>query len=47
LAIGLRTPDYGQQMEAMLKVVQDALSSNPHYFGWAWHSYNDVAQLSN
>jgi hypothetical protein len=47
LAIGLRTPDYGQQLAAMLKVVQDALSGNPHYLGWAWHSYNDVAQLSN
>ena len=47
LAIGLRTPDYGQQLAAMLKLVQDALSSNPHYLGWAWHSYNDVAQLSN
>ena len=47
LAIGLRTPDYGQQLAAMLKVVQDALSANPQYLGWAWHSYNDVAQLSN
>jgi len=47
LAIGLRTPDYGQQLAAMLKVVQDALSANPHYLGSAWHSYNDVAQLSN
>jgi hypothetical protein len=47
LAIGLRTPDYGQQLSAMLKLVQDALSGNPHYLGWAWHSYNDVAQLSN
>jgi hypothetical protein len=47
LAIGLRTPDYGEQLAAMLKVVQDALSGNPHFLGWAWHSYNDVAQLSN
>ena len=47
LAIGLRTPDYGQQLAAMLTVVQDALSANPHFLGWAWHSYNDVAQLSN
>ncbi len=47
LAIGLRTPDYGQQLAAMLKVVQDALGGNPYYLGWAWHSYNDVAQLSN
>jgi hypothetical protein len=47
LAIGLRTPNYGRQLADMLKVVQDALSANPHYLGWAWHSYNDVAQLSN
>jgi hypothetical protein len=45
LAIGLRTPDYGQQLPDMLKVVQDVLGGNPHYLGWAWHSYNDVAQL--
>jgi hypothetical protein len=42
LAIGLRTPDYQQQLPAMLKVVQDTLSSNPRYLGWAWHSYNDT-----
>jgi len=47
LAIGLRTPDYGRQLAAMLKVVQDALRANPNYLGWAWHSYNDVAQLSS
>ena len=47
LAIGLRTPDYQQQLPDMLKVVQDALSGNPHYLGWAWHSYNDVQQASN
>ncbi|HTZ56677.1 MAG TPA: hypothetical protein VMB49_01205 [Acidobacteriaceae bacterium] len=42
LAIGLRYPDYQQQLPAMLKTVQDAFSGNPHYLGWAWHSYNDV-----
>ena len=47
LAIGLRTPDYQQQLPDMLKVVQDALSGNPHYLGWAWHSYNDVQQAAN
>jgi hypothetical protein len=46
LTIGLRTPDYQQQLPGMLKVVQDALSGNPHYLGWAWHSYNDVLQTS-
>ena len=42
ISIGLRTPDYGQQTPNMLKVVQDTLSGNPHYLGWAWHSYNDA-----
>lgn len=46
LAIGLRTPDYGQQLPSMLKVVQDTLGGNPHYLGWAWHSYNDALQTS-
>jgi len=41
LAIGLRTPDYGQLMPEMLKAVDDTLRTNPHYLGWAWHSYND------
>jgi hypothetical protein len=47
LAIGLRYPDYEQQLPAMLKVVQDSLGTNPHYLGWAWHSYNDVMPASN
>jgi hypothetical protein len=42
MAIGLRTPDYQSQMPGMLKTVQQDLSSNPHYLGWAWHSYNDA-----
>jgi hypothetical protein len=41
MAIGLRTPDYGQLMPEMLKAVDDTLRTNPHYLGWAWHSYND------
>jgi hypothetical protein len=44
MAIGLRDPDYGLQLPGMLKVVQDALSGNPHFLGWAWHSYNDAPQ---
>ncbi len=47
LAIGLRTPDYQQQLPDMLKVVQDTLAGNPHFLGWAWHSYNDVMTTSN
>ncbi len=42
MAIGLRTPDYQSQLPNMLKNVQQDLSGNPHYLGWAWHSYNDA-----
>jgi hypothetical protein len=42
MAIGLRTPDYQSQLPNMLKTVQQDLSSNPHYLGWAWQSYNDA-----
>jgi len=41
LAIGLRTPDYEQRMPRMLQAVDEALRTNPHYLGWAWHSWND------
>ena len=44
LSIGLRTPDYQQQLSNMLKLVQDTLAANPHYLGWAWHSYTDVSR---
>ncbi len=46
LAIGLRTADYQQQLPDMLKVVQDTLSANPHFLGWAWHSYNDESEAA-
>ena len=42
LAIGLRTPDYEQRMPRMLQAVDEALRTNPHYLGWAWHSWNDL-----
>lgn len=42
LAIGLRTPDYGDQLPAMLNSLDEANGGNPHYLGWARHSYNDV-----
>ena len=44
LAIGLRTPDYEQRMPQMLQAVDSALRNNPHYLGWAWHSWNDEAK---
>jgi len=46
LAIGLRTADYQQQLPDMLKVVQGTLAANPHFLGWAWHSYNDVTEAA-
>jgi hypothetical protein len=46
LAIGLRTADYQQQLPDMLKVVQGTFTANPHFLGWAWHSYNDVTEAA-
>ena len=42
MAFALRTPDYGDLLPAMLKQLDDANRGNPHYLGWARHSYNDV-----
>jgi hypothetical protein len=42
MAIALRTPDYGGSLPQMLKKLDDANAPNPHYLGWARHSYNDV-----
>ncbi|MGA8230571.1 MAG: hypothetical protein WB795_03735 [Candidatus Acidiferrales bacterium] len=41
MAIALRTPDYGELLPQMLKKLDDANRANPHYLGWARHSYND------
>jgi hypothetical protein len=41
MIIALRTPDYGDLLPEMLKTWDDAHRSNPHYIGWARHSYND------
>jgi hypothetical protein len=46
MAIGLKYSDYQQQLAPMLGIVQDTLSADPHYLGWAWHSYNDVVPQS-
>ena len=46
LAIGLRTADYQQHLPDMLRAVQDTLGANPHFLGWAWHSYNDVTDAA-
>jgi hypothetical protein len=42
LAVALRTPDYGKLLAQMLHTLDEAHATNPHYLGWARHSYNDV-----
>jgi hypothetical protein len=42
LVIALRTPDYGEQLPNMLHLLDEANGANPHYAGWARHSYNDL-----
>jgi hypothetical protein len=42
MVIALRTPDYLEHLPEMLKKLDDADGSNPHYVGWARHSYNDT-----
>jgi hypothetical protein len=46
MAIGLRTPDYEQLLPQMLMTVDEALRNDPHYLGWALHSWNDQAGVS-
>ena len=41
MAIALRTPDYGELLPQMLQKLDDANRANPHYLGWARHSYNN------
>jgi hypothetical protein len=41
MGIALRTPDYGELLPQMLKKLDDSNRLNPHYLGWARHSYND------
>jgi len=41
MVIALRTPDYGELLPQMLKKLDEANRANPHYLGWARHSYND------
>jgi hypothetical protein len=46
MVIALRTPDYGEMLPQMLKTLDDANRANPHYAGWARHSYNDYLKAS-
>jgi hypothetical protein len=41
MSIALRTPDYADRLPAMLKTLDASFQENPHYLGWARHSYND------
>ena len=43
IAMGLRTPDYEEQLPHVLKALDEALGGDPEYLGWAWHSWNDHA----
>ena len=43
MAIALRSADYGKLLRQMLQALDEANAANPHYLGWARHSYNDVA----
>lgn len=47
MSIGLRTPDYAGRLPDMLKMLDASFQTNPHYLGWARHSYNDYLQASN
>jgi hypothetical protein len=47
MSIALRTPDYGDLLPRMLARLDDANRANPHYLGWARHSYNDARNGAN
>jgi hypothetical protein len=44
MIIALRTPDYGDLLPEMLKTLDEAHRTNPHYLGWARHAYGDVSK---
>jgi hypothetical protein len=46
MAIALRTPDYGELLPEMLRKLDRANYANPHYLGWARHSYNDALKVA-
>jgi hypothetical protein len=47
MVIALRTPDYGELLPQMLKKLDEANRANPHYMGWARHSYNDYLNAAH
>jgi hypothetical protein len=46
MTVALRTPDYGDRLSTMLKSLDTAFQANPHYLGWARHSYNDYLKTA-
>jgi hypothetical protein len=42
MVIALRTPDYGDLLPQILNHLDEVNRGNPHYLGWARHSYNDI-----
>jgi hypothetical protein len=46
MAVALRSADYGALLPQMLDSLDAANLGNPHYLGWARHSYNDVLEGS-
>ena len=42
MSIALRAADYGDSLPTMLNALDEAFGVNPHYLGWARHSYNDT-----
>ena len=42
----VRTPDYDALLPRMLQILDEANGTNPHYLGWARHSYNDYLKAA-
>ena len=47
MVIALRMPNYGELLPQMLKKLDDSNRANPHYMGWARHSYNDYLKAAH
>jgi hypothetical protein len=47
MIIALRTPDYASSLPQMLQSLDDDHRANPHYLGWARHSYNDYLNAAH
>lgn len=47
MVIGLRTPDYAEMLPQVLNSLDQANRTNPHYLGWARHSYNDALESTH